>query len=164
MPPAAREVDTHYLGFFREPSRAEPENQPAAGIEIDRCGYLRGLDHVALGQQADSRAELDARCRVRRDRQRDEWIDQMPVELRHLAVLGSRIIRRVGRRQAQMFRDEERFETEIFGFLGDRARLPRLIRQKSHHANFHIAPPSPDYRPGPRPSAHPPYHAFTFIL
>src|SRR5216684_1972685 len=137
MLPAAREVHSHDCGLFGKPPGADTQDKPSVRVVVDRRGDLRGFDRIALRQQAYHSAELDPLRRLRRQRERNERVGKVTVELGHFAVGGTRIVGLVLRRYDEMLRDPKRFESEVFCFLCDCAGVTRFFSKKSQYADFH---------------------------
>ena len=139
MTPAAFEIDAHDRRLFGKPSRAHSEHQPAARIHVERRNGLGGLDRIALGQQADARSEADARGRLCGDRERDERVGQMRVELGHL-VGRARVVGRVGGRHHQVLGEPERLEAGALGRSRNSAGIAGFFGEERRDADFHDRP------------------------
>src|SRR5690349_8639670 len=85
MLPAPREVHSHDRGLFGKPPGADAQDKPSVRVVVDGRGHLRGFDRIALRQQAYHSAELDPLRRLRRNRERNERVGKVAVELRHFA-------------------------------------------------------------------------------
>jgi hypothetical protein len=64
-----------------QPSRADAENHPSAGQQIERRDQFGGYKQLAFRQQAYSGADLDPASDGSGDRQCDKWIEPASVML-----------------------------------------------------------------------------------
>jgi hypothetical protein len=108
--------------LFGIPAAADAEQKAALRNLIQRSDKLGGLDHVALDNEADGCAQLEASGDGRRRGKRDEWIHHVKVLLgqRRFAL---RMDKPAGDRNVRMFRYPQRVETTLF----KRHRLGRVI-------------------------------------
>ena len=73
-------------GLFAEPAGADAEQESAAAEEIERRDLLGQQQRVALGDEHDAGAELDALRHARGAGERHERIDEVRVALGDDAV------------------------------------------------------------------------------
>ena len=126
----------HLLGV---PADADAEQEAAARDLIDRGHQLRGLDRIALVDQADAGADLQCLRRHRRGGQRHERVHRVVVLLRQIAAARERRAARGG--DVRVLRRPDRFEAAGFERLGELHGCHGVVGEEHRRAEIHVRAP-----------------------
>ena len=116
---------------------ADAEQHAPAGEMVERRHLLRGRDRIALDQQADAGADLDARRHRRRHGERDEQVVGVRVLLRQNGTAGPGAAPRG--RDVRVLGKPERFEPARLRLARELVGADGVVGGEHLHAEEHAA-------------------------
>jgi hypothetical protein len=123
--------------LFGIPAAADAEQEAALRYLVQRSDKLGRLDRVALDNEVDGCAQLEAGSDARRRAKRDERVHHVKVLLgqRRFAL---RMGKPAGDRNVRMFRHPERVETTLFERHRKLGRRYRVVGEEDRSTDFHV--------------------------
>ena len=104
---------------------------------VDRSDEFRGLDRVALDDEAHPGPDLQGPCRHRRRRQGDERVHHVIILLAELAASGRR--RFAGAGDVRVLGRPDRLEAALFERPAELGRRHRIIGEEHRRAKIHLS-------------------------
>src|SRR5262249_53833018 len=133
LAPSMLEIAAQGSGFLRVPSSTDADQDASAAVVVERGDLFRSEDRVALRNQTNAGAELDAARRSARPRQSKQRVRQLPKEVRHSATLSDAgILNTRCDRNDRVVTNPVGFETEILSAFCHDRRVRLAIRSDMH--------------------------------
>ena len=134
-----REVGREELHLLAQPAGADAEEEAAAGEQVERGDLERGVQRVALRDEADA----GRHPQLLRDRggrgERGEAVGQLGVGPRHLPVLRERVARLVLRGDDRMLGHPERLDASRLAGTRQIRDRERPLGHEHEDAEVHAA-------------------------